>query len=115
MLYIPVNGNSISIGAMGGGAIFTAIIGAMAAVEILHFCQRFNVTIKMPAGVPEAVSNSFASLIPVVFIAIIFGSLRFLIGFNVTTFLQDTLEPMKNFLVGGLGGGVVIILIVTMF
>lgn len=115
MLYIPVNGSSISVGAMGGGAIFTAIIGAMAAVEIMHFCQRFNVTIKMPAGVPDAVANSFASLVPVVFIAIIFGSLRFLVGFNVTTFLADTLEPMKNFLVGGLGGGIVIILIVTMF
>lgn len=47
-----------------GIGVFVAIIMAFLAVEVYRFCAMKNVTIKMPEGVPEGVSHSFAALIP---------------------------------------------------
>lgn len=115
LLIIPTNGGTWAIATFAGGSIFTAIIGSVVAVEILHFCYRFKITIKMPAGVPDAVANSFASLFPIIFAVVILGGTRYLLGFDVTNFLSDVLQPLKNILVGSLGGAILIVLIVTLF
>ena len=48
----------------GGSGMFIAIISAIVAVEIMRFCKKHNITIKMPEQVPESVSRSFAAIIP---------------------------------------------------
>lgn len=58
-----------SIERFGGMGVFVAILMAFCTVEIYRFCIRKNLTIKMPEGVPEGVSRSFAALIPAFFIA----------------------------------------------
>lgn len=49
---------------LDGQGIFTAIIAAFVAVELLRFLKSRNITIKMPDGVPPAIANSFDALIP---------------------------------------------------
>jgi PTS system cellobiose-specific IIC component len=67
---------------MGGQGLFVAIFIALVGTEI--FVRLSNIeklAIKMPDGVPPAVSKSFASLVPAIITIVIFAMLRVL--FNV--------------------------------
>lgn len=44
--------------------IFTAIIVSIGCVEIMNFLFKKNVRIKMPEGVPPAISSSFDAILP---------------------------------------------------
>lgn len=49
---------------LGSAGLFTAILVSLLSVEITRFCQRKNITIKMPDGIPPFLSEMFGSLIP---------------------------------------------------
>ena len=55
--------------------IFTAIIVAIGCVEIIRFLFEHNVRIKMPEGVPPAVSSSFDAILPLFICVIVFYGL----------------------------------------
>ncbi|MGM9986763.1 MAG: PTS cellobiose transporter subunit IIC [Bacillaceae bacterium] len=61
----------------GAQGLFVSLIVALITTEIFRFLIQRNITIKMPAGVPDAVSRSFAALIPglVVFVIVAFVQL----------------------------------------
>ena len=63
----------IPYGQLGGKGIFSAIVVAMISAEIFRWFVQKNITIKMPSGVPEAVSRSFSALIPGTVIIVLFG------------------------------------------
>lgn len=52
---------------LGARGLFTAMLVALATVELYNFCKKRNLTIRMPEGVPDFVSQSF-ELIPVTLI-----------------------------------------------
>lgn len=55
----------------GTQGVLTAIVIAAIGVEVLRFCEKRNIRIKMPDSVPEAVSNAFSALIPgIIYVAI---------------------------------------------
>ena len=58
-----VNGN-FTIKYMGSAGLFVAIIFSAYAVELYRFCNKYNVYIKAPKGVPPAVASFFKMLIP---------------------------------------------------
>ncbi|MDM5299877.1 PTS cellobiose transporter subunit IIC [Bacillus pumilus] len=60
---ILVNGG-IPVSLMGSKGLFVAMIIAMLSTEIYRFIVQRNIVIKMPDGVPPAVSKSFIALIP---------------------------------------------------
>ncbi|MEB9410985.1 PTS lactose transporter subunit IIC [Bacillus cereus] len=55
---------------LGGHGLFVTMIVSILSVEILRFCKKNNVTIKMPEQVPSSVSRSFEALIPAAFVII---------------------------------------------
>ncbi|PFR60157.1 PTS lactose transporter subunit IIC [Bacillus cereus] len=55
---------------LGGHGLFVTMIVSILSVEILRFCKKNNVTIKMPEQVPPLVSRSFEALIPAAFVII---------------------------------------------
>ena len=63
----------IPYGQLGGKGIFSAIVVAMISAEIFRWFVQKDITIKMPSGVPEAVSRSFSALIPGTVIIVLFG------------------------------------------
>lgn len=65
----------IPYGMLGGKGIFAAIIVAMISAEIYRLFIQKNIAIKMPAGVPDAVSKSFSALIPGIVILSVFAIL----------------------------------------
>lgn len=49
---------------MGGQGLFAAILCSFFTVEIIRFCEKKKLLLKMPDGVPPSVVTAFAVLIP---------------------------------------------------
>ena len=98
-----------------GATVFTAMVAAIIAVEIQHLCIRFRLTIRMPKVVPKAISDSFLVITPIFFTAIIFGSFRYLLNFDLNNFLAIAMNPMQDILTGGLIGVILLVVFITFF
>lgn len=59
--------------------IFTAILIGLFTVEITRFLKSKNITIKMPDGVPPAVSSSFDALIPLIVNILVFFTISLVV------------------------------------
>ena len=68
-------GVGIPYGMLGGKGIFGAIVVGMISAEIYRWFIQKKIAIKMPDGVPDAVSKSFSALIPGIAILAVFAAL----------------------------------------
>ncbi|WP_297818811.1 PTS sugar transporter subunit IIC [uncultured Lactobacillus sp.] len=85
---------STNFGAQG---LFTAMLVSMLSVEIIRWFKERNLVIKMPDGVPPAVSNSFVSLIPASVIIILAWIIKEVLHFDLNAGLLSLLSPLSNF------------------
>lgn len=109
-------GRYINIANLSASSLFAAIATALISVEIYHFLEKKNITIKMPEGVPPEVSNSFVALFPAAVILILFWVVRDIFNFNIATFISNILMPLKGFLVGNsLAGGLTTVFFICGF
>ena len=109
-------GRYINIANLSASSLFAAIATALISVEIYHFLEKKNITIKMPQGVPPEVSNSFVALFPAAVILILFWVVRDIFNFNIATFISNILMPLKGFLVGNsLAGGLTTVFFICGF
>lgn len=96
--------NIIEISELGATSVFTSIVIAIIVTELYRLIIQNNWTIKMPKSVPDLVSDSFASFIPVFFILFIFFGIRFL--FELTpykyfnNFIYSTLQTPMSIISG---------------
>lgn len=79
----PVDG-VLDMNYLGTNGIFLGILVAFIAVSVYCYVEKRGWTIKMPDGVPPAVSQSFAALVPSAIVMFIFFVVR--IGFGLTHF-----------------------------
>ena len=109
-------GRYINIANLSASSLFASIVTGLLTVEIYRFFKERNITIKMSDGVPPEVSNSFVALFPAAFILLFFWFVRYVLGFNISTFLTTILMPLKGVLVGNsLFGGLLTIFLITGF
>ncbi|HLR92726.1 MAG TPA: PTS sugar transporter subunit IIC [Atopostipes sp.] len=98
----------ISMTHLGSGGLFLAILTAVIAVEIYRWVIQRGWTIEMPDSVPAAVSRSFTSLIPGVFIFITFTVIHLLFSFTqfetAYNFIYQILQAPLNNIGGSLWG-----------
>ncbi|MEK3972928.1 PTS cellobiose transporter subunit IIC [Bacillus sp. FSL M7-0558] len=106
-------GGGIPVTLMGSKGLFVAMIIAMLSTEIYRFIVQRNIVIRMPDGVPPAVSKSFIALIPGFVVITLIWVARLLIEMtpfesihNIITVLIGT--PL-SILGGSLGGSIVAI------
>src|SRR5699024_11251346 len=76
---------------LGAEGMFLGIFTAFISAELYRFFVQKNWAIKMPAGVPEAVSRSFSALIPITMTLSVFLIVRII--FSYTPF-----ETVQNFI-----------------
>lgn len=69
---------------VGPNGIFLGLIIALISVEVYRFAVKKNWTIKMPEGVPPAVTQSFDALIPSALVILLFFLIRII--FSLTSF-----------------------------
>ena len=83
--------NAISFSFTGTSGIFLSMIVSILSVRIFNWAYKKGWTIKLPEGVPPAVFNSFAALIPSAIVMFIFFLVRIL--FELTPY-----ESAHNFI-----------------
>ncbi|CAM3957160.1 MULTISPECIES: PTS sugar transporter subunit IIC [Bacillus cereus group] len=79
---------------LGGHGLFVTMIVSILSVEILRFCKKKNVTIKMPEQVPPSVSRSFEALIPAAFVIIIMSLITVVFKVDVHYVVDKLAAPL---------------------
>lgn len=86
---------------LGPNGIFLGIFIALISVELYRFALKRHWTIRMPEGVPPAVSQSFDALLPSALVIFAFFLVRILFSLTsfdtVYNFIYTMLQaPLKN-------------------
>lgn len=95
----------------GQGVITAIIIGLLSSVIFCFFVKR-KITIKMPAGVPEGVSNAFIAVIPgfvIMLLSMIVFSLFKTMNTSLTEIIFNTLQKPMQMLTDTYIGGVIMV------
>lgn len=74
---------------LGSAGLFLAMITALVSVSIFVKIKDRGWTIKLPEGVPPAVINSFAALIPSMFVMLTFFIVRLVFNFTEYKYAHD--------------------------
>jgi len=95
----PISG--LSFNHLGTNGIFVGLLTAILSVEIYAYTTKKGWTIKMPDGVPPAVTKSFAALIPSALVMLLFFIINILFGLTaygtVHDFIFNVLQmPLKG-------------------
>lgn len=86
----------VPLGWLGAKGIFVGIFCAFISVHIYTFVEKRGWTIKMPAGVPPTVEESFAALIPAAIVMIIFFAVNLIFGYMGTDVFQIIFEFLQT-------------------
>lgn len=107
----------IPIDRLGAKGMFVGILASFIAVEIYRKIVQKNWTIKMPAGVPDAVSKSFSSLIPAFITLTFFLIVRiaFTPWSNIHDFVYKIIQAPLTVLGSGLPATLAAIFFVQLF
>mgnify|MGYP005982916371 CR=1 FL=1 len=89
---------------LGGEGMFTGIITAILAVEVLRLCKKYKVTIKLPEQVPSNVSSSFEGLIPIVISMGIVWIIVHLLGFDINGLIGAAITPLLSMSANSIAG-----------
>ncbi|MBC2163778.1 PTS sugar transporter subunit IIC [Listeria booriae] len=82
------------MGNLGGHGLFMAMIVSIFSVEVMRFCKKRNITIKMPDQVPPSVARSFEALIPVAIVLLFITLITVVLGINVHTLVDNAVAPI---------------------
>ncbi len=111
VLVTGANGKSIegtgllSLERLGAKGMFLGILSAFLAAKIFVWLTKKGYVIKMPDGVPPAVSKSFASLIPALGTLFVFLIINAIMVGVFTTNLHDVIYNLIQKPLTGLGTG----------
>lgn len=104
---------------LGAEGMFLGIFTAFIAAELYQYFVSKNLTIKMPAGVPGAVSRSFSALIPVTLTLTIFLVIRIIFSYTpfetVQNFIYTIIQEPLTALGSGLPATLLAVLLIQVF
>lgn len=81
---------------LGGEGMFSCIITAILAVEVMRLCKKYNIGIKLPEQVPTNVSSSFEVIIPGFISMTIVWIIVHILGFDINQLIADVITPMLS-------------------
>ncbi|HAF62512.1 MAG TPA: PTS lactose transporter subunit IIC [Anaerolineaceae bacterium] len=94
LLTSTVTDGTIAISNLGAAGIFAAILSSFVTVNIIRFCKEKNITINMPEGVPPAIAQTFASLIPGFISLVLMWLIKSVFNFDTVSAIQGLLTPL---------------------
>lgn len=100
-------GGAIPVAFMGSKGLFVAILIALGSTEIYRFILKKDIVIKMPDGVPPAVSKSFVALIPGFIVVAIIWVIRLIVEHFGIGSIHDIVSLVLGKPLGLLGGTLV--------
>ena len=97
MVAAPISDGVLSVSYLGTAGLFLGIIGAIAAIEIIHLCESKNIVIRLPKAVPPVVASSFSAIIPLLLMIVIFYGLHLIcmntLGMALPAVIMNILTP----------------------
>lgn len=109
----------IPTASLGAQGMFLGIITAFVSAELYRFFTQKNWTIKMPAGVPDAVSKSFSALIPITLTLSFFLIIRIIFSYTpfetVQNFIYTVIQQPLTALGSGLPATIIAVLLIQVF
>ncbi|MDX8045555.1 PTS cellobiose transporter subunit IIC [Gracilibacillus sp. S3-1-1] len=109
----------IPTASLGAEGMFLGIITAFVSAELYRFFVQKNWTIKMPNGVPGAVSRSFSALIPITLTLSVFLLIRIVFSFTpfdtVQNFIYTIIQEPLTALGSGLTATIIAVLLIQVF
>lgn len=103
----------LNVDNLGAAGLFSAIILALATVQIMRIFVVKNIVIKLPDGVPPAVAQSFVSLIPAAVTITLVWFVRVMLNFDINSFFTWLVSPLVSGL-GSLPGMLVLIFLISL-
>lgn len=104
---------------LGAEGMFLGIFTAFIAAELYRFFVQKNWTIKMPAGVPDAVSKSFSALIPITMTLSAFLLVRIIFSYTpfdtIQNFIYTLIQEPLTALGSGLTATIIAVLMIQVF
>ena len=94
MIQIDLESSAVDMGGLGSRGLFTAILVALVTVRVQKFVTDRRFVVRMPAGVPPIVSQSFLSLSPLFFLLVSFWLLRFVLGVDINRIVEAAFSPL---------------------
>jgi PTS system cellobiose-specific IIC component len=113
MLQIDPKELALAMDGLGSKGLFTAILVALVVVRCQKLFADRNLVIRMPAGVPPIVYQSFLSLTPLLFLVVTAWAIRFVAGVDIDHLVRSAFSPLV-FALNTLPGILVYALLVTM-
>lgn len=111
--------NGIDMNYMGSKGLFVAIMIGLIVGEIYRRLVQANIIIKLPDGVPPAVSKSFVALIPASICLTLFWVVRLVIPMfhfeNLHEVIGTILGGPLGYVGGGFLGGLIAVLVTGLF
>lgn len=87
-------GYQLNVEGLGTSGLISAILIGFITLKTLALFKAKKITIRMPKGVPDAVSESFTSLLPALFLLIIFSILVVVFHFNINVVIARIMSPV---------------------
>ena len=103
---------TLNVDNLGAAGLFSAIILSIITVHIIKFFISRNIVIKLPEGVPPAVAQSFAGLVPAAVAIVLIWFIRVLLNFDINAFFTWILSPLVMGL-GTLPGMLILIFLIS--
>ncbi len=94
MIQIDRSTLTLTMDGLGSRGLFTAIIIAIVVVRVQKLFTDRELVVRMPAGVPPVVTQSFLSLSPFLFLMVLFWSIRFVLGIDINGLVQKAFAPL---------------------
>lgn len=94
MIQIDLESSAVDMDGLGSRGLFTAILVALVTVRVQKFFTDRRFVVRMPAGVPPIVSQSFLSLSPLFFLLVSFWLLRFVLGVDINRIVEAAFSPL---------------------
>lgn len=87
---------AFAVSNFGSQGVFTALFGSLLAARLYIWAVDHKLTIKMPDSVPPFVANSFAAIIPGIFVAVLFAIIAYVMTLTpygtVTAMLMKVIQ-----------------------
>ena len=93
--------------------LFVGIFSTIFAIKIFVAIKNKGWTIKMPGNVPANVAISFSSLIPELFVILIFTAIRIIFAFTTFETVQNFLYTILQKPLTNIGGNLIFLIIVV--
>lgn len=91
---VSAGADALSIAFWGGAGVITAILASLLAINVIDFCYKKNIRIRMPDMVPPAISKTFSAIIPYFLITLVAWGVRTIMNIDVPNVIGNLLSPI---------------------